>query len=232
MSTTNEGLGRIFEVVSQLSGSDEIVTFQTAAIFFFAFVVMMSSMTMNYRSYSSYRFIIRILEAKATIFFENHGIEKETTEIGFFNRKTINKPHLHEFNEEKHTFPFFIILFQAFFIFGFFVFLIWLVFYPKDMTIIREFAEQYSLQTNEILWIKFLMNLNEFALFLSLIFVSVSFILSVIMLMRYSTITSLYASLEGSKSLRENGLMVGATLSLVSLLGSAASIAGVIIAVL
>lgn len=232
MSTTNEGLVRIFDVVFQLSGSDEIVKFQTAAIFFFSFVVMMSSMTMNYRSYSSYRIIMKILEAKATSFFESCGIEKETKEIGFFYKKTIDKPYLDEINEENHKFPLFVILFQAIFIFGFFVFLIWLAFYRREISKIREFIERYSLQPSEIFWINFLMSLNEFALFLSLIFVSVSFILSVIMLMRYSAITSLYASLEGSTSFRENGLMVGATLSLVSLLGSAASIAGVIIAVL
>lgn len=112
------------------------------------------------------------------------------------------------------------------------MFLIWLAFYNQDISKIREFTEQYSLQPNEIFWIKFLMNFDNAVLFLSLVFLSASFILSVITLMRYSTITSLYASLEGSTSFRENGLMVGAALSLASLLGSAASIAGVIIAVL
>jgi len=232
MSNTNEGLVRIFDAVFQLSGSDEIVTFQTAAIFFLAFVVMMASMTMNYRSYSSYRVIMKILEAKAISFFETHGIEREKKEVGVCERRIIDKPYLDEVKEDKQTFSLVVILFQAIFLFGFFVFLIWLAFYRQNIHEIREFTEQYNLQSSEVLWIKFLMSLNEFSIFLSLIFISVSFILSVTMLMRYSTITSLYASLEGNTSLRENGLMVGATLSLVSLLGSAASIAGVIIAVL
>lgn len=107
MSTANEGFDRIFQVVLQMSGSDEIVTFQTAVIFYLAFVVMMSSMTMNYRSYSSYRSAVKILEAKATRFFENHGIEKETREIGFFNKKTIENPYLNEINEDNNKFPLF-----------------------------------------------------------------------------------------------------------------------------
>lgn len=218
--------------LSQFNFLDDILTLEACVIFFFSLTIMLAAYRLQRQSSEIYQVVLEVLEAKAERFFDDHGIEKAKKKIGFFQTEFIEQPRLHHLETDKKNSSKAPAGLSGLILIGFVIFGFWATLKVFEMIVNGSFPHPLDTSVETFLKIAVIAFLNDFMIFLSITLLGASLYLSVLTLMRYGAITALYAAFENRTSLQENGVLVGTILSLLSILGSASSIVGLIVFVL